>query len=167
MKALCARYAVSRSGYYAWLRRAPAGRDEQDEAADQDSGRVHGQRRHLWQPAHSSGAAASRRQSQSQRVARLMNRRGSERVNGACTIPIQARSLLRQRPQPYPQARDQRCRSTGVGDITDSKLRSKWRYLAAVMDRYSRRIVGWCLGLHKDAKLTVRAQPCGDPATSA
>jgi transposase InsO family protein len=37
------------------------------------------------------------------------------------------------------------------------KLEIMWRYLAAVMDRYSRRIVGWCLGLHKDARLTVCA----------
>ena len=33
----------------------------------------------------------------------------------------------------------------------------QWRYLAAVMDRLSRRIVGWSLGLNKDTQLTLRA----------
>lgn len=44
-----------------------------------------------------------------------------------------------------------------VADLTYIKVKDKWCYLAAVMDLYSRRIVGWSLGQYKNCELTVSA----------
>ena len=44
-----------------------------------------------------------------------------------------------------------------MGDITYLKVGALYRYLAVVMDRYSRRIVGWSFGPRKDVRLTLAA----------
>lgn len=44
-----------------------------------------------------------------------------------------------------------------IGDVTWLRLGTQWRYLAAVMDRHSRRVLGWALAPTRDLQLTMTA----------
>src|SRR6185436_11897415 len=44
-----------------------------------------------------------------------------------------------------------------VGDLTYLRLGNRWRYLATVMDLFSRRIVGWTLSRNRTIDVTLRA----------
>lgn len=92
------------------------------------------------------------------RVARLMRQAGLKarcariyrRMPGTreffCTVPNRIVDL-----------KTRRINQVWVGDVTYLKSGGRWRYLAVVMDRHSRRVLGWHLGLKKDASLTMEA----------
>jgi len=156
---MCALYGVSRVGYYAWRHRGERARRRRDRSLlgtirgrfEQSRGTYGSPRIH--QALITAGERVSRR-----RVERLMREAG---------LRARAVKLYRRMPGLHgfftsiPNRQLDRL-ITGpdqvwVGDITYLKVAGAWRYLAVVLDRYSRRVLGWSLGPRKDAQLTLRA----------
>ena len=162
VKRICTELHVSRSGYYQWRQRqrCPSARATADvqlrgqiEAVHRENEAVYGSPR-ITRALVARGVKCGRR-----RVARLMRLarivgRSKRRFCPATTDsrhsgPIAPHRLL-SAPPPT------RCDQVWVTDITYVRTLRGWSYLAGVMDLYSRRIVGWALGVTLDTTL-VRA----------
>jgi transposase InsO family protein len=151
---------VSRSGYYAWRRRPVCAQEMANrhllrriQAIHQHSGATYGSPR-VYHELRAQGQRCGRH-----RVARLMRQagiQGCQRRRFRHTTrrdeqhPV-APNLLPKRGQP--DAPDQ----VWLSDVTYIPTGQGWLYLASIMDRFSRRIVGWAMGTRHDAALTKRA----------
>ena len=159
MTRLCALYGVARAGYYAWRRRGPSARKRQDGTLLEQIQAIFTRSRDTYGSPriHHALATAGVRVSV-RRVARLMRAAG---------LRARARKIYRRLPGLHgfftsiPNRQLDRLTTAPdqvwVADITYLKVAGAWRYLAVVMDRYSRRIIGWSLGATKDARLTLAA----------
>jgi len=169
---MCRLYRVSRSGYYAWRDRPPSKRSIMDAVLLDRVRSVHHQSRRTYGSprVHAElirqGEAVSRR-----RVERIMRENGIRSC--AWHMPRARVGLekyftsiecsIHEKPVRKPD-------QVWVGDITYLKVKDTWRYLATVMERYTRRIIGWSLGDEKSTQLVSRAlyqalrrrQPKGD-----
>ena len=158
---LCRTYKVTRSGYYGWRQRQHNRRNTQNQqlsariAAIYDASHgIYGSPRvHLTLKAE--GIRVGRK-----RVAGLMRRM---ELKGRCgrIYRSQRRVSVHRFFNGIPNRSLERVASgpnqVWVGDITYLKAGGQWRYLAVVMDKYSRRILSWSLSARKDAWLTLRA----------
>jgi len=91
------------------------------------------------------------------RVARLMRAAGlrAKAVRGyRAKAGIRAR--FAQHPNRLWETHVTRPDQVWVGDITYLRVRGGWRYLAIVMDQYSRRILAWTLTRRRTARETCR-----------
>jgi transposase InsO family protein len=156
---MCRLYGVTRGGYYAWRKRGPCLRAREDDALLDRIAAAHTASRTLY------GSPRIHRQLQRQgvrvgknRVARLMRHHGirARVATHRYTVPAMKRFFGNLPNQQHEHPAEQP-NQVWVGDITYLKVGDVYRYLAVVLDRCSRAVIGWSYGRRKDVALTLRA----------
>lgn len=156
---MCRLYGVTRAGYYAWKKRPPSRRAIEDAVVVEQIRRVHAASRNIYgSPRVTQALRQSGIQVGENRVARLMQK---ERIKGRSatlyranpgthafftSIPNRGLKVLAKHPD-----------NVWVGDITYIRVKTEWRYLAVIMDKCSRKVVGWSMGCNRDTNLTIKA----------
>ena len=147
---------VSRSGYYAWVKRAPSTRSLRHERIEAkvtwffgDSDEVAGSPKILMD-LREDGETISRKT-----VAKVMRKLG---LRGVCPKRWQTTTIT-DSSDTYPADVVQRRWDTGalnqvwVGDISYLRTWEGWLYLATVIDAHSRRVIGWAIDEHMRSDL--------------
>jgi putative transposase len=161
LAALCAAFGVRRSGYHAWVRAEAGPREQADAALRPKIQAIHRQHRGRYgAPRIQKVLAAQGARHGVKRIARLMRACGLRGLRPRRSVPRTtdsrhagpiAPNRLAERPAPI--GPDQ----VWVADLTYVPTREGWLYAAVVLDRWSRRVVGWATGETLHASLTVRA----------
>jgi transposase InsO family protein len=158
---MCDVLGVSPAGYYAWRSRPESRRSAANRALVDDIKRVHrdssgrygSPRIHVELTAQGRGASRGR-------IERLMRRHG---IRAIMARPRRVRTTDSRHDLPIaPNLLDRSFSATApnqvwLADITYIETDQGWLYLAAVMDLYSRRIVGWAMADHLRASLPLAA----------
>lgn len=158
--ALCKVLEVSRSGYYAWEQRVPSARALEDGQLRVHISAIHERSRGLYgaprvhAELRASGFRVSRK-----RVARLMSelglqsrrkRRFKATTDSKHTLPVAENVLDRKFEVDAPNV-------AWVTDITYVWTSEGWLYLAAILDLFSRRVVGFAMSERIDRQLALDA----------
>ena len=147
--ALCATLRVSRSGYYAWVARQPGPRAQANATLLTLIAQAHQQSRQTYgSPRVTRWLQARGQRCGRNRIARLMRGAGlrsrTRRRFRVCLtdsdhdLPIAANRLLGRAQPARPDA-------VWLADITYVPTAEGWLYVAGVLDRCSRRCVGWAM----------------------
>jgi putative transposase len=157
---MCRHLGVSRSGYHAWARRPPSARTVADQVLSERIRAIHEASRCTYGAPriHAELGYEGHRVSR-KRVARLMRQ---ARVQGVYVRRRYRTTRRRLGAAPAPDLVERRFRSARpdrlwVADITYCSTSEGFVHLAAVMDCYSRRIVGWAMAPHLRTELVADA----------
>jgi putative transposase len=163
IRALCQALEVSANGYYDWRRRQerPAQRTQEDQRLKERIDQIHQQSRQTYgSPRIMEALQQSGQRHGRNRIARLMREQGlcgrpkrRFRVRTTDSNHDQPIAPNRLAEAPPPQAPNQ----LWAADITYVSSAQGWVYVAAILDLYSRRIVGWAVSSKIDTALVLAA----------
>lgn len=156
---MCRLYTVSREGYYAWKARGLSKRAQKDIELTEHIERVfdtydgvYGSPK-VHQVLQQEGILSGQN-----RIARLMHENG---LKARCTRIYRSHVKM---DRFYASIKNKICNleATGpdqiwVGDVTYLRVNEEWRYLAVILDKYSRRVVGWSLSRKRNVELSLTA----------
>ena len=158
---LCEALGVSRSGFYAWVRRAPSARARRHgvvgpavRASFLASDRTYGARR-VWrdvlEAGHACGLHQVERLMRGQALRARPRRRGRPLDTGTRPTHAPATNVLDR--QFHAAAPNQKW----VADFTYVWTSEGWLYVAVVLDLFSRRVVGWAMQAEMTTQLVTDA----------
>ncbi len=160
IRGMCRVLQVSPSGYYASLSRPKSERECDNELLDLEIEAIHEQSRgtygspRITHELHEQGHRVSKK-----RVANRMKERGIQgkkrrrfrkTTDSNHGLPVPPNLLARDFTQDAPN-------KAWVTDVTAIYTATGWFYLAAILDLFSRAVVGWATSSHNDTKLALAA----------
>jgi transposase InsO family protein len=157
---MCVLLGVARSGFYAWRQRAPSPRSIEDQRLGVEIAEAHQRSRQRYgSPRVHAELCQNGRHVGRKRVARLMRLQGLfarpkrkwRRTTMSDHSKVVAPNLLNRR------FTADAANTAWVSDITYIWTREGWLYLVAILDLFSRRVVGWATSPRIDAELCVGA----------
>lgn len=161
IKRLCLVFAVSRSGYYAWSQSSGSSRVQRDGQLRAKIAAVHQQSRQTYgSPRITAELRAQNETVGRHRVARLMREAG---LRGRQKRRYRVRTTDSQHAHPIAPNRltglpaPTQPNQVWVSDLTYVPTDEGWLYVAGVLDRYSRYLVGWAMGSTLDTAVPLAA----------
>lgn len=156
VKHLCRVLEIDESSYYKWRQRPPSRRDLQDEMLTEQIQEVYEENRHVYgsprihAELHEGGMRCGRK-----RIARLMREQG-------LSAKVKRRRMMttdsRHDDPVAPNLLEQECTASEpntkwLTDTTAVWTAEGWLSLAAILDVYSRHVVGWSMDQQRDEQL--------------
>lgn len=157
---MCRLLSVSRSGFYAWLKRPVSAREQQRmRVSEATEAMFHGFKKRYGAPRLTIELNAQGVQCCLNHVAELMQEKGLRARNGK-GFKYRARIESKTHVSDNLLARKFNVNEPNrkwVSDITYIRVSRQWIYLAVVMDLFSRKVIGWALDNHMREELIIDA----------
>jgi putative transposase len=160
VKTMCRVLDVSTSGYYAWRKRQPSQRAQEDQRLLKRIHAIHKRSKGTYGAPriHAELAEAGVRVGR-KRVARLMR---AEHLHGVSRRKAPRTTQRKAGARPAPDLVKRNFTASGpdrlwVADVTYVATWAGWLYLAVVVDAWSRRVVGWAMSTQLRTTLVLDA----------